>query len=64
MLPVVLQNDRHIHFWTHQSSHKVTHLAVQPRVGLSLISTNCFVVVAGSVQLSRAPELAGRLKLP
>ena len=45
---------------THQSSRKVAQLAVRPRVGLSFISNNCFVVVAGSAQLSRGPELIGR----
>ena len=64
MLPLLVQSDPHIYFLTHQSSRKVTQLAVRPQVGLSIISTNCFVVVAGSAQLSRDPELIGRLWSP
>ena len=64
MLPLLLEDDPHIYFLTHQSSRKVRELAVRPRVGLSIISANCFLVVAGSVQLSRDPELIGRLWNP
>jgi general stress protein 26 len=64
MLPLLVQSDPHIYFLTHQSSRKVTQLAVRPQVGLSIISTNCFVVAAGSAQLSRDPELIGRLWSP
>jgi general stress protein 26 len=64
MLPLLVQSDPHIYFLTHQSSRKVTQLALRPQVGLSLISTNCFVVVAGSAQLSRDPELIARLWSP
>ena len=64
MLPLLVQNDPHIYFLTHQSSRKVTQLAVRPQVGLSIISTNCFVVAAGSAQLSRDPELIRRLWSP
>jgi general stress protein 26 len=53
MLPLLVQSDpHHIYFLTYQSSRKVTQLAVRPQVGLSIISTNSFVVVAGSAQLS------------
>ncbi len=64
MLPLLVQRDPHIYFLTHQSSRKVTQLAVRPQVGLSIISTDCFVVVAGSAQLSRDSELIGRLWRP
>ena len=64
MLPLFVQHDPHIYFLTHQSSRKVTQLAVRPQVGLSIISANCFVVVAGSAQLSRDPELIRRLWSP
>jgi general stress protein 26 len=64
MLPLLVQNDPHIYFLTHQSSRKVTQLAVRPQVGLSIVSTNCFVVAAGSAQLSRDPELIRRLWSP
>jgi general stress protein 26 len=64
MLPLLVQNDHHIYFLTHQSSRKVAQLAARPHVGLSIISTNCFLVVAGSTHLSRDPELIGRLWNP
>jgi general stress protein 26 len=64
MLPLLVPNDPHIYFLTHQSSRKVTQLAVRSQVGLSIVSTNCFLVVAGSAQLSRDPELIRRLWSP
>ena len=64
MLPLLIPNDPHIYFLTHQSSRKVTQLALRPRVGLSIVSGNCYLVVAGSVELSRDPELIGRLWNP
>lgn len=64
MLPLLVQNDPHIYFLTHQSSRKVTQLAVRPQVGLSIVSSNCFVVATGSAQLSRDPELIRRLWSP
>jgi general stress protein 26 len=64
MLPLFVQSDPHIYFLTHQSSRKVTQLAIHPQVALSIISTNCFIVVAGSAELSRDPELIRRLWNP
>jgi general stress protein 26 len=64
MLPLLVENDPDIYFLTHQSSRKVTQLAARPRVGLSIISGNCFLVVAGSARLSRDPELIERLWSP
>jgi general stress protein 26 len=64
MLPLLVPNDRHIYLLTHQNSCKVPQLAVRPHVGLSIVSTNCFVVAAGSAQLSRDPELIRRLWSP
>jgi general stress protein 26 len=64
MLPLLVQDDPHIYFLTHQSSRKVTQLARRPQVGLSITSTNYFVVVAGSAQLTRDPQLIGRLWSP
>ena len=64
MLPLLVLNDPHIYFLTHQSSRKVTQLAIRPQVGLSIISSNCFIVVTGSAALSRDPELIRRLWSP
>jgi general stress protein 26 len=64
MLPLLIPNDSHIYFLTHQSSRKVTQLAVRTQVGLSIVTANCFVVAAGSAQLSRDPELIRRLWSP
>jgi general stress protein 26 len=64
MLPLLVQDDPYIYFLTHQSSLKVAQLAVRPRVGLSFTSDDCFIVVAGSAQLPRDPELIGRLWSP
>jgi general stress protein 26 len=64
MLPLLVPTDPHIYFLTHQSSRKVPQLAVRPQVGLSIVSSNCFVVVTGSAQLSRDPALIRRLWRP
>jgi general stress protein 26 len=64
MLPLLLQDDPHIYFLTHQSSRKVRHLAARPQVGLTIIGANCYVVVAGSAYASRDPELIRRLWRP
>jgi general stress protein 26 len=64
MLPLLVESDPHIYFLTHQNSRKVTQLAVRPQVGVSIISANCVVVVAGSAQLSRDSELIRRLWRP
>ncbi len=64
MLPLLIPNDPHIYFLTHQSSRKVTQLAVRTQVGLSMIAANCFLVAAGSAHLSRDPDLIRRLWNP
>ena len=64
MLPLLIPSDPHIYFLTHRSSRKVTQVAIRPQVGLSIISANCFIVVAGSVELSRDSDLIGRLWSP
>jgi general stress protein 26 len=64
MLPLFLHNDPHIYFLTHQSSRKVTQLSACPRVGLTIISANCYFAVAGSAYTSRDPELIRRLWSP
>jgi general stress protein 26 len=64
MLSLLVESDPHIYFLTHQNSRKVTQLVVRPQVGVSIISANCVVVVAGSVQLSRDSELIRRLWRP
>ena len=64
MLPLFVQNDPHIYFLTHQSSRKVKQLAARPQVGLTIVSANCYVVMAGSAHISRDSELIGRLWNP
>jgi general stress protein 26 len=64
MLPLLLPGDPHIYFLTHQSSLKVLQLSARPRVGLTIISANCYIVVAGCADLSRDPELIRRLWSP
>jgi general stress protein 26 len=64
MLPLFVQDDPHIYFLTHQSSRKVRQLAARPQVGLSIVSANCYVVMAGSAHISRDSELIRRLWSP
>ena len=64
MLPLFIKGDPHIFFLTHQSSRKVMQLSARPQVGLTIISGNCYLVIAGSAHLSRDPELIRRLWNP
>ena len=64
MLPLFLDSDPHIYFLTHQSSRKVTQVAARPQIGLTMISGNCYLVVAGSATASRDLELIRRLWHP
>jgi|AAFX01.1.fsa_nt_gi general stress protein 26 len=64
MLPLFVQKDPAIYFLTHQSSRKVMQLTARPQVGLTMISANCYFVVAGSAHISRDPELIRRLWSP
>jgi general stress protein 26 len=64
MLPLFLPNDPHIYFLTHQHSRKVAQLAARSQVGLTIISANVYVAIAGSAQTSRDPELIRRLWSP
>jgi general stress protein 26 len=64
MLPLFVPDDPHIYFLTHQHSRKVTQLAVRAQVGLSIMSGNCFLVVAGAAQLSQDHGLIRHLWRP
>src|SRR3954465_7390290 len=64
MLPLFLRGDPHIYFLTHQSSRTVTQLLARPQVGLTTITANRYVVMAGSAHISRAAALIRRLWSP
>jgi Pyridoxamine 5'-phosphate oxidase like len=65
MLPLLLDDDPHIYFLTHQSSRKVMEVAARPRVGLTIIgASNCYLSVVGRAYASRDPELIKRLWRP
>jgi general stress protein 26 len=64
MLPLLIDNDPHIYFLTHQSSRKVTQVAVRAQIGITFVSASCYLVVAGSAYPSRDPELIRRLWHP
>jgi general stress protein 26 len=64
MLPLFIEEDPDVYFMTHQSSRKVSQLETRPEVGLVIIGADCYIVMAGSAQLSRDPELIRRLWNP
>jgi general stress protein 26 len=64
MLPLLLDNDPHLYFLTHQSSRKVMQVAARPEVVMTVISDTCHLVVVGSAHASRDPELIRRLWRP
>jgi pyridoxine/pyridoxamine 5'-phosphate oxidase len=45
MLPLLLDNDSHIYFLTHQNSRKVRQVAARPQICLTMTSGNCYLVV-------------------
>jgi len=53
MLPLLLDDDPHIYFLTHQSSRKVRHVAVHPEVGLAISGTHSYAIVTGQVRVLR-----------
>jgi general stress protein 26 len=64
MLPLFIEGDPHVYFLTHQSSRKVTQVAARPQVGLAAIGGSCYVVMAGSAEVSRDADLIRRLWSP
>jgi general stress protein 26 len=64
MLPLLLEKDPHIYFLTHRSSRKVAQIATRPAVGLTIVSGNCYLVVAGAAYATDNPELIRRLWHP
>ena len=65
MLPLLVQNDPHIYFLTHQSSRKVMQLAAPATSRVDDQSARiAIVVLTGSAHISRDPELIRRLWSP
>jgi general stress protein 26 len=64
MRPLLLDNDSHIYFLTHQSSRKVTQVAIRPQIGLTIVSARSYLVVAGRADVWREPALIRRLWRP
>ena len=64
MLPLLLDNDPHIYFLTHQSSRKVRQIEARTHIGLAIVSAGCYLVVAGFAYPSREPDLIRRLWHP
>jgi len=64
MLPLLLEDDPHIYFLTHQSSNKVTQIAVRPQVSLAITASDRYVVVIGRAVVVRDPEMIRRLWHP
>ena len=64
MLPLLLDNDPHIYFLTHQSSRKVRQIEARTQIGLAIVSAGCYLVVAGFAYPSREPDLIRRLWHP
>ena len=57
MLPLLIANDPHIYFLTHNGSRKVSQIAVQPRVALTITASGIYLFITGRADLSRSPEL-------
>jgi general stress protein 26 len=64
MLPLLLDNDPHIYFLTHQSSRKVGQVMARPRVGLTISASGCYLSIIGRASVSRDWSLVKRLWHP
>jgi general stress protein 26 len=64
MLPLLLDNDPHIYFLTRQSSRKVNHIMARPRIAVTVVDADRYVVVAGRASVVRDPRLIRRLWHP
>ena len=64
MLPLFLDNDPCVYFLTHQTSRKISHIAARRQVGLTMISTSCYLVVTGTAEASREQTLIRQLWQP
>src|SRR5262245_48424473 len=65
MLPLLIGDDPHIYFLTHQHSRKVAHVVARPQVGLTIDSdSRCYLSIAGRAFASRDVELIDRLWHP
>jgi general stress protein 26 len=64
MLPLFLDNDPCIYFLTHQNSRKVSQIMARPQVGLTMSSTGCYFVVAGTAAVLREAGLIQQLWRP
>ncbi len=64
MLPLLLENDPHIYFLTHQNSQKVTQVAAHPQIALTITTSDCHIVVVGRAQVLRDSEMISRLWRP
>jgi general stress protein 26 len=64
MLPLFLDNDPCIYFLTHHNSRKVSQIMARPQVGLTMSSTACYLVVAGTAAALREAELIRQLWHP
>ena len=64
MLPLLLENDPHIYFLTHQGTRKIAQLTTCPNVGLTFISDTCYVAVSGTASVTEDRNLVERLWNP
>jgi general stress protein 26 len=65
MLPLLLDNDPHIYFLTHQNSRKMAHIAAHPQVGLAMNSAaRCYLSIVGRASVTHDRALLDRLWRP
>ena len=65
MLPLLLENDPHIYFLTHQHSRKVAQVVARPEIGMTIDSeSRCYLSIAGRAFASRDVALIRRLWRP
>jgi general stress protein 26 len=64
MLPLLIANDPHIYFLTHNGSRKVAQIAARPRVALTIEASGTYLFITGRADVSGSPELIQALWHP
>jgi len=64
MLPLLLDGDADIYFLTHQHSRKVAQIAAQPQVGLTIATSDCYIVVSGRARVLTDSAIIAKLWHP
>jgi general stress protein 26 len=64
MRPLLIENDPHLYFLTHQGSDKVRQVLDHPTVAVTIVGTSSFIVLKGGAEVLEDRTLVDRLWSP